>query len=309
VTGVENMRDRNERVARARLAIGEISLPYAPQIELKVAIDELRHTAALTRGRPQRGVHLFGPSFAGKTTAARDHAEKVLTDEGKASGTLPIAIATVDPEGSLASVGTDILRALREPRPDRGSASLRWERVWNCVPDRGVQILVLDEFQRAARRPTFSPVIAAKIQDMMEAGLCAVAFLGLETAHDVFKSASDLSNRLNVPVTMGQLLWSDSDDRSLFSDFVDRYDHALVAAGVLKATTGLADDDDNLRLLHESANGLIGQFCRIIDTAAISVVRRGEGSISWDDISEAVDDWSIANQRIDYNPFRDGARS
>lgn len=154
-----------------------------------------------------------------------------------------------------------------------------------------------------------SPVIAAKVQDMMEAGLCAVAFLGLEAAHDVFKSATDLSNRLDVPVTMGQLDWKDSDDRSLFCDFVDRYDHALVSAGVTKALSGLATDEDQLRLLHESANGLIGQFCRIIETAAIAIVRAGEGSISWDDVSDAVDDWSIANRRIDYNPFRDGFQS
>ena len=308
MTALENMAERTTRVARARQLIGEISIHYPPQIELKVALDELRQTAAMTRGRPQRGVHLFGPSFAGKTTAAREHAKHVRTTEEYRAGAVPIAIATIDPEGSLASVATDILRAIGEPRPDKGSAALRWERVWNSLPERDVQILVLDEFQRAARRPTMSPVIAAKIQDLMEAGLCAVAFLGLEKAHDVFLTATDLSNRLDVPVTMTSLQWADDEDRQLFTDFVDRYDDALVNMGVMSLRSELAGDEQQLQLLHESSNGLIGQFCRIVETAAISVVRNRHSCISREDLADAVDDWSIANRRIDYNPFRDGER-
>lgn len=305
MTALENMADRNARVARARQLIGQISIPYPPQIELKVALDELRHTAALTRGRPQRGVHLFGPSFAGKTTAAREHAKHVLATEDHPPGSVPIAMATIDPEGSLASVATDILRSLGEPRPDKGSAALRWERVWNSLPEREVQILVLDEFQRAARRPTMSPVIAAKVQDLMESGLCAVAFLGLEKAHDVFHSASDLCNRLDVPVTMTDLRWADDEDREMFADFVHLYDNALVESRVVSLRSGLADDVEQLQLLHEASNGLIGQFCRIVETAAISVVRNGHSCIAREDLVDAVDDWSIANRRIAYNPFRD----
>lgn len=308
MTTPENMAERNARVARARQLIGEISIPYPPQIELKVALDELRHTAVLTRGRPQRGVHLFGPSFAGKTTAAREHSKHVLATEDHPPGAVPIALATIDPEGSLASVATDILRSLGEPRPDKGSAALRWERVWNSLPERKVQILVLDEFQRTARRPTMSPVIAAKVQDLMEGGLCAVAFLGLEKAHDVFHAASDLSNRLDVPVTMSQLQWADDADRQMFTDFVNRYDQALAEAGIISLRSGLADDEQQLQLLHEASNGLIGQFCRIVETAAISVVRNRHSCISREDLADAVDDWSIANRRIAYNPFKDGEK-
>lgn len=300
--------ERNARVAEARRRIGDISIPYSPQAELKMALDELRHTAALTKGRPQRGVHLFGPSFAGKSTAAREHARHVLAEEGNRDESVPIAIATVDPEGSLASVATDILRALGEPRPDRGSAALRWERVWNSVPDRGVQVLVLDEFQRAARRPTMSPVIAAKIQDMMEAGLCAVAFLGLESAHDILRSASDLANRLDVPVSMNPLVWADPEDREIFSRFVERYDQALVTHGILATRSGLSDDRADLQLLHEASSGLIGHFCRIIETAAISVVRNQHHAISREDLADAVDDWAVANRRIGYNPYREAMR-
>lgn len=306
MTSVENINERNGRVARARQRVGEINIPYLPQIELKVALDELRYTAVLTRGRPQRGVHLFGPSFAGKTTAAREHAKFVLGTEDHRPGSVPIALATIDPEGSLASVATDILRSIGEPRPDKGSAALRWERVWNSLPEREVQILVLDEFQRTARRPMMSPVIAAKVQDLMESGLCAVAFLGLEKAHDVFRCASDLCNRLDVPVTMTDLQWCDDEDRALFTDFVDRYDSALVEAGVVPLRSGLADDERQLQLLHEASNGLIGQFCRIVETAAITVVRNRQSCITREDLVDAVDDWSIANRRISYNPFKEG---
>lgn len=295
-------RERSEAVSTARAAIAGFAIPHGPQRELEIAIEELALTAIKTRGLPQRGVNLFGPSFAGKSTAARRYAAKVLSLGQHRSGTVPIAVATVDPEGSLASMATDVLRALGEPRPDKGSTALRWERATQALRRKEVQVLVLDEFQRANRRPTMSPVIAARIQDIMEAGLCAVAFLGLESAREILRGAKDLANRLDAPVTMPPLRYSDPYERDLFHKFASQYDDALVKAGVTQLRSGFADDE-NLQVLMESSGGLIGHFARIVETAALANVRRRLPAISRQDMADAVDEWAIANNRIGYNPY------
>jgi hypothetical protein len=47
----------------------------------------------------------------------------------------------------------------------------------------------------------------------------------------------------------------------------------------------------------------LGQFSRIIETAVIAITREGQRIITRRDLSDAVDDWAVANRRIGYNPF------
>ena len=159
----------------------------------------------------------------------------------------------------------------------------------------------LDEFHRAGRRPTISPVIAGKILDIVDDGDCACAFLGKTSAEQVFASCPDLKNRLDAPVHMPRLRWVN--DSAEFMAFADAFDQALVDADITDIKSGFGDED-TAKLLLEASNGLIGQFSRIIETAVIAITRDGQQAITRQDLSDAVDDWAIANGRIGHNPFK-----
>lgn len=291
-------------VAARRNVVRDIRVPWDPQKDFTIALDELLHTAEGNPGRPQPGVRLLATSYSGKSTGARDYVRQVMARGEHVPGTMPVVYVKLDPEGTVGSLATDILKALGEKRPDSLTPAKRWERARRCLRDHKVMLVIFDEFQRAGRRPTISGVIAGKLLDIMddEDGSCACAFIGKTNAKSIFKNAFDLGNRLDAPVHMQPLLWTREDDREAFIKFVDAFDETLREKGATVTKSGLADPP-LAELLMESSNGLIGQFSRIIETAVMNVTRRGTGIITRSDLSEAVDEWSLGNERITYNPF------
>jgi len=291
-----------KEVAKVRVVVRSIIVPYEPQAETRAALTELLYTAAASIGSPQPGVVLLSESYAGKSTGLKQFAIKVNGSGEWPSNEMPVVVATLDPEGTPASVATDILRGLNEPRPDRGSTEGRWERVRSKLATRRVKVLALDEFQRAGRRTSVSGVIAGKIQDIMDQGLCSCAFFGKTSAREIFKNCPDLVNRLDVPVQMPPLKWLRTEDAKLFTDFVEDFDQALQTAGVTTARSGFKEGDLP-QLLLEASNGLIGIFCRIVETAVMAARRDGRTVIDRADLSQAVVDWGIGNGRVTRNPF------
>jgi len=287
-------------VAYRRLAVRSIRSPYPPQTDMYEAFEEMRVSAPLLRmaRMPQPAVRILAPSYSGKSVGARDYVARIKEKLGKTSTSA--VYAKIDSDGSVGSIAADILRACGEPRPESLSPEKRWQRARRCLKARGVDLLILDEFQRAGRRVTIHPIIAAKILDILDDCDCAIAFVGKLKAKEIFKVTEDLGNRLDTPVSIGRLRWITHGDE--FIQFADAFDEALVAAGVIKFKVGLARPDI-AQLLLESASGLIGQFSRIIETAVINITRAGYDGITRQDLSDAVQDWAIGNQRIGYNPF------
>lgn len=307
-TAHERPSERSRRVAEARAQYDEIFLPYPRQDELVAALDELRLTGQLTKGRPQSGVRLIADTGSGKTEGAKRFRTYVEESEDYAVGTKPVVIATVDGSGTTRSVPASILKALNEPRPEHGSEPILWMRAIDGLQRAETELLIIDEFNRAARRPTMSSAIATSLRDLMDRGVVPLAFLATQEAKDVFRRNPDLSGRLDAPVTMEPLDWLVEEDRELFTDFLDGLDTGMVERGILRTASGLAEIDV-ARLLCEASNGNIRQLSRIVRTAMVSVVRRGDAAIILQDLEDAVDEWSIPNHHLTYNPFRLTERS
>jgi hypothetical protein len=287
-------------LAYRRLQVRGIRSAYAPQTDMDDTFDEMRVAAPLLRmaNLPQPGVRILAPSFSGKSVGALDYVKRVKSELGMSSSSA--VYVKLDSEGSVGSLATDILRSIGEARPESLTPDKRWARARRSIKERRVDLLILDEFQRAGRRLTIHPVIAGKIFDIMDEGDCAVAFVGKLAAKKIFKATEDLGNRLDTPVSIGRLRWTSH--AAEFMEFAGDFDQALVDCG---ATGGLANlgDRATAQLLLEAANGLIGQFSRIIETAVINITRAGRTLITRQDLVDAVDDWCIGNERIGYNPF------
>lgn len=307
VTAASDRVRRMKLMAERRLLVRGVMVPYAPQEELRDACDEALYAAEALReaNLPQPMVQLLADSFSGKTAGIKAYVAEVFARGEHPEGTTPVAYAKIDTDGTVGSLAADILRALGERRPTALSPDKRWERARQAIRDHGVRLFIFDECQRAGRRPTISPVIGGKILDVMDGdgtvgGDCACVFLGKTSASNFFDACPDLKNRQDTPVLMPRLRWStDKDD---FMKFAAAFDQALVDGGVTKVKSGLGEEE-TAQLLLEASNGLIGQFSRIIETAVIMITRDGSDAITRRDLRDAVQDWSIGNERISYNPF------
>jgi SpoVK/Ycf46/Vps4 family AAA+-type ATPase len=298
----ERPSERSQRVAQARAAFKTIELPYPRQDELVAALDELRQTGIETKGLSQGGVRLIAQTGSGKTRGARRFQRYVEGLGNHNPGDRPVVIATNDGSGTTRSVPSSILKALEEPRPNVGTDRILWERAIDALKHANTELLVIDEFNRAARRPTISGAIAMDLRDLMDAGIVPIAFLATEDAKDIFLRSPDLSGRLDAPVTMEPLDWLVEEDRDIFTDFLRDLDEAMVERQILERSSGLAERD-LAQILCEAANGNIRQICRIVRTA-MAVVRRQDLAITRADFETAVDEWSIPNHHLNYNPFR-----
>lgn len=302
-TEAERPSGRSRRVAAARAAFHAIKLPYLRQDELSAALDEVRLTGQLTKGQPQGGIRLIAESGAGKTIGAERFKAYVEATEEFDPRAKPIVIATIDGSGTTRSVPVSILKALEVPRPETGTEPILWMRAVDELRRHETQLLVIDEFNRAARRMTMSSAIATALRDLMDRGVVPLAFLGTDEAKELFRRNPDLGSRLDAPVTMEPLDWLIEEDRELFTGFLRGLDDEMVARGILRATSGLSEPE-LARTLCEASNGNIRQISRIVRTAMMAVVRRDHDAIDRLDLEDAVDDWAIPNGCIDYNPFR-----
>jgi len=303
--GDERPSDRSRRVAVARAAFEAIQLPYLRQDELSAALDEVRFTGLLTKGQPQGGIGLGADTGSGRSVGARRVNAYVEASEEFDPKSKPIVIATIDGSGTTRSVPASILKALEVPRPETGTEPILWMRAISELQRHETQLLIVDEFNRAARRMTMSSAIATSLRDLMDQGAVPIAFLGTDEAKDLFKRNPDLGSRLDAPVSMDRLDWLIEEDRELFCGFLRGLDMEMVSHGILRAKSGL-DSPEIARTLCEASNGNIRQISRIIRTAMMAVVRRDDEAVARQDLEDAVDDWSIANGCISYNPFRAG---
>lgn len=299
----ERPSERSQRVAKARVAFDTIELPYPRQDELVAALDELRLTGLEMRGQPHSGLRLIAETGSGKTRGAHRFRRYVEASGAYPPDDRPVVIATLDSSGTTRSVPSSILKALKEPRPNVGTDRILWERAIDALMHANTELLIMDEFNRAARRPTISGAIAMDLRDLMDAGVVPIAFLATEDAKDLFSRSPDLGGRLDAPVTMEPLDWLVEEDRDIFTDFLRDLDEAMVEVRILERPSGLAERD-LAQILCEAANGNIRQICRIVRTAMSAVVRRQDLAITRADLETAVDEWSIPNLHLNYNPFR-----
>jgi len=249
------------------------------------------------------GIQVLAAWGTGKSTAAAMFKTYVEGLSAPAEGRKPVVIATLDTTGTAKSVPMSILAALGSPRPDVGSEPRLWFRAKADLRDSAVEMLILDEIDRATRRPMMSAHIAGSLRDLADEGIVPVAYLGTEAARSLFRNCADLDERLDAPVTLNPLDLLLEEDLEIFTVLVRGFDERMVADGILRRKSGL-DDKTTVRLLGEASSGILRRLARIIETAMIAVVRRNGAAIEPADLADAVDAWAIPKGHIAYNPFR-----
>lgn len=289
-----------QRVGLALGAFNRIRLPLQGQREIHQALDEKRFAGLSAPDEAKGGVQILAPVGSGKTVGAETYRDVV---NGQASpGTTPALLATLDTSGSARSVPAAILRAMGEPRPDRGNETLLWMRARAGLEERGVEILILDEMDRAARRPAIANHIAGALRDLADERIVPLAFLCTEKSRLLFRNCPDLDERLDAPVVLHPFDWLISEDREAMIALVNGFDAAIVELGILVEPSGLADPAI-VEKLALASGGVLRQIKFIIGTALANVVRRGATQIRILDLRDAVDEYCIAKGFVKNNPF------
>jgi hypothetical protein len=172
----------------------------------------------------------------------------------------------------------------------------------------GVQLVVFDEFNRAARRPRMSRAIATAIRErIMDAGIAPVAFVGSEDAGSVLSQTPELMERLDGDIDLSPLDWAARGDRELFTTFLADLDEAMVDASLLACSSDLATDRV-ARPLWEASGGRVRRICKIVRHSLGQALHDRRGYIDRSDLEAAVDSYCIRQKFCARNPFTDASR-
>lgn len=290
------------RVGKAKASFDAIRVDYPPQTAVVASLDEMR-IAALGRSEhaPCGGAMLVAPHGCGKTESivALRRILEALADEG----CKPLLHVETAGAGTTDSLPTSILQALGAARPDVGTEKARWPRAIAEMRRCGVQIVVFDEFNRAARRPRMSRPIATAIREkIMDAGVAPVAFVGSEDAGSVLAQVPELMERLDDDIDLSPLRWDTRGDRALFLSFLADLDQAMVDEGILACLSGLTDEGI-ARPLWEASAGRVRRICKIVRAAMAVALHDRRASIDRADLAEAVDSYCIPRDFCSSNPF------
>lgn len=315
-TGAERPSDRSARVAGSFASFAAIRVSYAPQNELIAALDETRMTALgirkqrLLTGRqmPMPVMRTIAEMGVGKTWAA-EKLEELHRSNDPDDKRRPVLVAPLDTSGSQASVPSAILVALGKRAPEHGKPPVLWRRALDALKEFEVEIVIFDEINRAARRPSIGPIIGGDLMQLLLNGDVAVAFLGTTEADKLFSRAPALRDRLKSPVMMKALDWEiqakdgSYPEREIFMDFVGKMDAAMGASGLITEEAGLSVEA-TAKLLWEVCRGRLRPLCLLLEEA-VGILHRGGGAlvIDRDILAEAVENHSIPNEVITYNPF------
>ena len=294
-------------VGSAQAKFDTIRVDYPPQTGAMAVLDEVR-IAGLHRapGSVCGGAMMVAPHGAGKTEAVRGL--RRILEQRADEDEVPLLHVYIDTAGTTDSVPTSILHALGAPRPEAGSEKTRWPRATSEIINRRVQLIVFDEFNRAARRPSMSAPIATIIrQKIMDSGLAPVVFVGSENAASVLAQVPELRERLDDSADLRPMDWHLEGDRSLFIDFVTDVDRAMVELGIVACVAGLGEKT-LARPLWQASEGRLRRVIKIVRHAMSSALRDGRQHINRDDLADAVDDYAIANGFCAHNPFDVGPK-
>lgn len=290
-------------IPQAKAEFDRIMLPYAPQQAAVEALDEVRLSYLGRRpGAPCGGAMLIAPIGCGKTCSIEN-----LTAQIKASGECeadahPILHVEIPTEGTVESIPTAILRALRAPRPDLGRTELRWLKAIDRMKGAQVQLIAFDEFNRANRRETMRRPIATAIRErIMDAGIAPVAIVGSEEASLVLQSCPELAQRLDDRITMEPLAWYNEADQPIIVDLLANLDEQLVSRDLVRFSN-LADEAVAEPLV-EASSGAIRAIMKIVRIALGLAMEREATAIDVIDLEEAVIRFAIGGGFIKRNPF------
>ncbi|NVD45103.1 TniB family NTP-binding protein [Qipengyuania atrilutea] len=292
-------------VGKAQAKFSAIRVDFPPQTSAMAILDELR-IAALYRspGAACGAAMIVAPHGAGKSEAVKG-LDRILRGNA-AEGQIPLLHVEIDTAGTTDSVPTSILQALGAPRPEAGSEKTRWPRALAEIERMGVELIVFDEFDRAARRPTMSAPIANIIrQKIMDAGVAPVAFVGSERANNVLAQVPQLRERITDSVDLSPMRWTFKGDQELFLAFVKDLDQAMVETGLVDCEAGLCEESIAYPLW-QASDGSLRRICNIVQHAMSTALREDRSFVSRQDLMEAVDGYAISNGFGSHNPFHGG---
>lgn len=238
-------------------------------IEYNAVLEVLAELEYLHKAGVQHGgagcMLVIGPSGSGKTTTLHRYESGYPPVKEKERDRLPILLVEAPPRATPKGLAEVMLGALGDTAPSKGTLQSMTRRVEVLLRGRGVELVMLDEFQHLIDRQKRDQVAydaADWIKGLLNKAICPIVLSGTQPALQVIEANEQLHRRCNAIIQLDALPFGTSDERRFFRSILKAFDHGLP----FDEPSGLEESDLAARI-HAATDGLIGRVSHLLTTA------------------------------------------
>lgn len=248
---------------------------------------------------------LIGESRAGKTRIL-EHIEskypKHRTEDGMR---IPVLRVTVPATPTIKGLAEEILTALGDPRPDKGTVANMTKRIVTLTREVGTRMIMVDEFQHfydKEKRKVMHDV-ADWFKVLVDRCKIALVTAGLKTCQYVLNMNEQLAGRFMAPIYVPRFDWKDDALREEFITILGAFQNGLTQFGFPQL-----DSDEMAFRFYCASGGLVGYVVKILRQAVWNALDEGKNQIMLEDLAVAYKE-SVYKDESDLtlpNPFDRG---
>jgi type II secretory pathway predicted ATPase ExeA len=265
-------------------------LPYTRAKEVIAKMEDLLNYPRITR---MPNMLLVGPSFSGKTSILERFVETHPPDtdpEGECT-ICPVLMIEAPSKPDISDFYSRILQALMAPYKPTASVAERYYQVKLLFSQLKVRLLIIDEIQHLiAGSLNRQREFRNAIKSLGNETKITIVAAGIEDAFNAFNMDPQMSSRF-----MPEVLTRWHTDETFGSVLA-----TLERRTPLKYPSHLVEPGMMLRI-HSLSEGMLGDFCDLIKTAAIDAIRKGTEKITLNHLDEL--EWSPPSKRKQYVRF------
>jgi len=289
----------NNSIYDALLRFEEENIPFPP-FASALEIIEAQLSQFRKIGVPQN-LLVLGESGTGKSTLCRYLTHKYKRIVLPERDVVPVIYVAVPAGATISSVASEILLALGDPAPDRGTVPAKTHRVITLCRACGVELLLVDEAQHMHDRGQVAThyMVGDWLKQLIDQLQIPTVFLGLPNLEQLLQVNEQLRRRFSrrLYLALGR-----SDTTSIETECLQLFISLAACLPVPLAYGDLKPEDLGARLSFAS-DGRVAYIKKILQSALIQVLHDGDTAISPYDLEQAFsrDVWSEGIGSL--NPF------
>lgn len=248
------------------------------------------------------GIFIIGVSRTGKSRVIeefKDAHPSIRLEEGLE---MPIVNVLVPSKPSVKGLAAEILRALGDPLPDKGTEQVMTARLLLLLQRCKVRVLILDEGQHLVDKSSKYNLIhhvSDWLKNLMNQSKVIVVIAGLEYAQTILSQNEQLRGRFTNKIIMPRFDWRDDQSRYEFLGLLAGFNSYLKEQFCLPDISG---NELALRF-YLASGGLTGYVFNILRKTIWNVVDDGRTTIHFEDFDIGYQSMVGSEDQHQISPF------
>lgn len=248
------------------------------------------------------GIFMIGESRTGKSSVIEEFMNAHLPIRLEQGVEMPIVKVLVPSKPSVKGLAAEILRALGDPLPDKGTEQVMTARLLLLLKTCKVRVLILDEGQHLVDKSSKYNLIhhvSDWLKNLMNQSKVIVVIAGLEYAQTILSQNEQLRGRFTNKIIMPRFDWQEDQSRCEFLGLLAGFNSYLNEQFSLPDISG---QELALRF-YLASGGLTGYVFNILRKTIWNVVDDGRTTIHFEDFDIGYQSMVGSEDQHQISPF------